>query len=184
MKTMSWETIDKSDWGSGPWQEERCDKLQWQDEATRLPCLAVRSQFGAWCGYVGVAEGHALFDISYSTCPEKCGQDYCEHTSESVLQVHGGITFSRFCQDGDEAENVCHVPGPGEPDRVFWFGFDCNHAFDYAPGMAVYLREAGVQAGVSPFGDIYRDLEYVKAECARLAAQLAAVKPAPLPSPP
>src|SRR5690606_3996986 len=41
-------------------------KIQWVDEATGLDCLMVRNSGGAWCGYVGVSEGHPLYGVEYS----------------------------------------------------------------------------------------------------------------------
>lgn len=70
MKAREWyDVYDKSGWGDGPWQKEP-DKAQWLDEATRLPCLAVRNNVsGTLCGYVGVPPGHrvrhALFESSH-----------------------------------------------------------------------------------------------------------------------
>jgi hypothetical protein len=48
---------------------------------------------------------------------------------------------------------------------VWWFGFDCHHAWDLAPGMpANFLID---------FGDaVYRTLEYVTNETNCLASQL------------
>lgn len=60
-----------------------------------------------------------------------------------------------------DATAICHL---GEPDKVWWFGFDCSHSGDASPA---YDRQYG--------GDgTYRDLGYVKHEIAGLAKQLAA----------
>jgi hypothetical protein len=130
-----------------------------------------------------------------------------------MLDVHGGLTFSRRCASldrkawdgfriayiahceeakkyprGDSARFVkewrrviddydrwrlrmhgraiCHSPGLGEPDDVWWFGFDCAHSGDLVPGMPLYTGLAG---------GVYRDQAYVRGECAKLAAQLAQV---------
>jgi hypothetical protein len=59
-----------------------------------------------------------------------------------------------------------HVPEPGTSDDVWWFGFDCAHLGDLAPGM--------LRAGFDGFqGDVYRDVNYVAREVTSLAAQLA-----------
>ena len=63
MEHKTWTTMNKSTWGDGPWMAEP-DKEQWPDETTGLPCLIKRNQFGALCGYVGVAEGHPWFGQS------------------------------------------------------------------------------------------------------------------------
>lgn len=64
MKKLTW--IDKKEWGPGPWQSEP-DKVEWRDEKTGLPCLAVRhSEHGNWCGYVGVHKGHYAHGKGFS----------------------------------------------------------------------------------------------------------------------
>lgn len=68
---------------------------------------------------------------------------------------------------------VCHVPDPGEPDDVWWFGFDCAHAWDYSRKMMADLRDSGMS--MDAFGgvyEVYRTLDDVQRECAALAAQL------------
>ena len=42
METKEYRFVDKSDWDRGPWDDEP-DKVQWQDVATGLPCIAVRN---------------------------------------------------------------------------------------------------------------------------------------------
>src|SRR5690606_18441494 len=162
-----------STWGDGPWQDEP-DKKQWQDEATGLPCLAVRDPGGHWCGYVGVAPDHPWHGKDYDSC--------------GMLEAHGGITFASGCADQSEgrwrqmrglaeeyrreartyprgaaaqwltewlpvlndypawrehvaATSVCHVADAGEPDHVWWFGFDCAHCDDLSPK---YSRDYGL----------------------------------------
>lgn len=159
MEPMTWTTVDKSGWGDGPWQSEP-DKEQFTDEATGLPCLIKRGPVGALCGYVGVAEGHPWFGVMY--------QDL-----DADVNVHGSLTFSDFCHEGPEDETICHVPGPGEPDRVWWLGFDCAHAWDLAPAMRAEMASLGIP-GIDA-DETYRPIGYVKAECATLAAQAAAV---------
>lgn len=151
-------TIDRKalKWPSGPWDGEP-DKLQWQDQHTRLPCLAVRHpRCGHWCGYVGVAEGHPFFEKDYS---------------DVDVDVHGGLTFADMCQPGEqELTGVCHVPGKNEPDHVWWLGFDCAHSGDWSPSDALHaLRGYPFTRSVD---EEYRDIEYVKRQCASLAAQL------------
>lgn len=231
MKTIEYRTKDKSAWRPGPWQQEP-DKVQWKDEETTLPCLIVRNHSGAWCGYVGVAEGHPLHGTEYGGTAklpkEVIGRmleargvrdlyaddlEKGEVRPDSFLDAHGGITFSDFCGEhsrerweewrshksaweaeavkypvGDSANRlrewakeledfdawvlkrhaigICHLPGAGEPERVWWFGFDCSHAGDVAPGY---------ERSYSDHGDVYRDIEYVKAEVRSLAKQLAAL---------
>ena len=67
-----------------------------------------------------------------------------------------------------EARSICHLPGPGEPDRVWWFGFDCAHYGDIAPS----LREFGL-GSLTYGGESYKNIRYVKDQVASLARQLA-----------
>ena len=137
MQTIEYrDVIDKSGWGEGPWNDEP-DKLQWQDEKTGLPCLIVRNRkMGNWCGYVGVPDGHPFYDMP-------------DDEAQNMVEVHGGLTFSSFCQETDsEREGVCHVPGEGEPDNVWWLGFDCAHSGDnehngYYGGIMPTLKAIG-----------------------------------------
>lgn len=181
--------IDKSGWGPGPWMNEP-DKIHWIDPDTDLDVLMVRHQeAGHWCGYVGVTEGHPFFGRNYSECSATppCGDTYCQHSSESLMSVHGGITYSRFCND--EAENpasaICHVPFPGRPDRVWWLGFDLAHHMDLSPARAMRdrkryeeavargnRRDAEIWDPSIDQGNTYRDRAYVEVEARELAKQL------------
>lgn len=164
--------IDKSAWGDGPWQNEP-DKVQWTDEVTGLPCLAVRTPWsGNWCGYVGVTEGHPAFGLYYDDANKLAQPDEDDY---QWFRVHGGLTFSDFCQEGAEETGICHVPMPGQPDRVWWLGFDCAHCDDMSPATFVTAGLRYQRAMQSNPRYAYRTLEYVQAECGRLAAQLKAV---------
>lgn len=168
METRQWTTMDKSTWSEGPWQTEP-DKMQWTDEATGLPCLAKRNQGGALCGYVGVPGGHPWYRKDYDDI-------------DLPLGVHGGLTYADHCQEeAGEAEGICHIPGPGEPDDVWWLGFDCAHCYDLSPATNARLRRYNpgweerwktltLNAGVE---ETYRDLVYVQAQCRSLAQQIA-----------
>lgn len=175
MERMAWTTVDKSAWPEGPWKNEP-DKEQWQDEATGMPCLLVRNRMGSLCGYVGVDDSHLWHGVGYDQCvdPGCAHEDYCgyEKAPEGKTEVHGGLTYSDLCMEGPEAETVCHVPAPGEPDPVWWFGFDTAHSGDLSPGEGVY---DGVRFYPARLSGEYRTRGYVKAECANLAKQLASV---------
>lgn len=115
-------------------------------------------------------------------CTDYSTENRCP-TPESVLNAHGGITYSDEC---DEDGPICH-PGTG---NVWWFGFDCGHYRDFSPGMEASRREMNDKYG-SEFADpnesydpvtgtkfefgqpnVYRDVAYVKAEVEGLAQQL------------
>lgn len=139
-------SIDKSGWGPGPWQDEP-DRVEF--EHLGFPCLMVRQKsHGGWCGYVAVPPGHPWHGAGY----------------DLDVEIHGGITYGEKC-----AGEICHVPKPGEPDDVWWLGFDCAHAWDFSPARdRTWPR----------FGDeVYRTAAYVRGQCARLAEQAKTATP-------
>lgn len=134
-------------WGRGPWSHEP-DKTQWKDPASGLVCLAVRNPFlGFLCGYAGLPESHPYYRRRYIKLPS--------------LEVHFGLSFSDFSSGGENG--VGHHAEPGDPEKLWWLGFDCGHYRDKIPGFSRLTRG---------LGDTYRTLAYVHKECARLAAQL------------
>jgi hypothetical protein len=170
MSERSYTSMDKTDWGGGPWNDEP-DKLQWIDDATGLDCLIVRNRLGALCGYVGVPSEHPWHGVGYSDSPSGKGGFYADDCPETVVNVHGGLTFSDKCdQDAPEDSGICHVPGPGRPADVWWFGFDCAHSGDIVPGMIACERKMGFSP--PPDGGVYKTVDYVRAEVANLARQL------------
>jgi hypothetical protein len=156
METREYTFTDRSEWNKGPWDAEPIDKRQWQDEATGLPCLIKRNDFGAWCGYVGVPEGHRCF-----------GMEYDKADGEFTIEVHGGLTYADFCDPRETEHGICHVAAPGEPDHVWWLGFDTAHAHDRVPSMNRYMED---------LPDVtYRTLDYVVGQVTSLASQLRAI---------
>jgi hypothetical protein len=130
--------------GQGPWLAEP-DRVEWRQDG--FVCLMVRQpRRGHWCGYVGVEPGHVWHGAEWDRVD---------------ADVHGGVTYAEHC-----AGNVCHVPEPGEPEHLYWIGFDCAHAWDVSPSN---VRLGGIFA---PSGDeAYRDEPYVRAEVMRLVEQ-------------
>lgn len=169
MKTISYKTVDKSAWERGPWDQEP-DKLQWSDRSTGLPCLIVRNRIGCMCGYVGVQRGHPLYRKGVARCRKS-------------VDVYDGVTYADFCQQAEEADGdgearlICHVPGPGEPDDVWWIGFATSTSRDVHPALVKSLREMMDDALFSenPWHPTYKDVKFVKRECRMLARQLKAM---------
>jgi hypothetical protein len=89
--------------------------------------------------------------------------------------VHDEISYAAFCQEGDEAETICHVPGLGEPDRVWWLGFSCGGSWDVRPAMDARDREHGLEV-IRDESESYKDIAYVKDQCALLALQAQAAR--------
>lgn len=74
---------------------------EWTTKAGYLARIVYNKQFGGYCGYVGVPEGHTCY-----------GSDY-----DSVnLDVHGGLTFAGRFKD--------------TPDGLWMLGYDCGHFGD------------------------------------------------------
>ena len=161
---------DRTGWGAGPWDSEP-DKVVWVDEATNLDCMAKRNHMGAWCGYVGVPEGHPAFQQPYD---------------DVHVDTHGGLTYANHCSG-----SICHDALPGRPHEVWWLGFDCNHGGDFAPYSNKYVgdpvlgkyypqpydhKKALLGAKNHPDApflvDIYRPLRYAQDQVTELAKQL------------
>lgn len=140
-------------WAKGPWDDEP-DLVEWRHPYfPGLPLLAVRNAVGAWCGYVGVPPGHPWHGKDRDACD---------------ADAHGGLTYSDKCS-GD----ICHVAAPGEPDDVWWLGFDCAHAGDVMPSVVAILAAKRLDTFGDVFGnDKYRDLAYVMDEVEGLAVQV------------
>jgi hypothetical protein len=164
----TYHTQDKSDWGPGSWTDEP-DKISFTDEETGYPCLIVRNHNGALCGYVGVEKGHPAYRKNYN---------------DVNVDVHGGLTYSDFCQDGPEDTTVCHIPEHGKPDHIWWQGFDTAHCWDVIPAMNARYRKLYEEtkdpvwlpllerATDDIFPTTYKDVPYVRAEVLGLAQQL------------
>lgn len=129
----------------GPWEDEP-DDIQWTDPETGYPCWMKRGPAGSWNGYVCVPRNHPWHGLGYD---HELELPKGTTSPEELMDVHGCLTFSgHWLSEGD-----------------WWFGFDCNHAFDMSPGMPVF------NVG-SEWGDVYRDAGYVQNQCRLLALQL------------
>jgi hypothetical protein len=157
--------IDKSKWSNGPWNDEP-DHVEFRHKG--VPCILHRNSMGAWCGYAAVEPGHPWHGLDYQGRYDDETDKYVESPA-SAVEVHGGLTYADKCQ-GD----ICHVAQPGEPDDVWWFGFDCGHGGDTVPGMMAHRAQFPALFG----GGEYRDLAYVRAQAESLADQLIAARSA------
>lgn len=163
------DAVDKSQWARGEWDSEP-DKVQWSDQSTGLPCLIVRGPAGALCGYVGVAPAHPWHGRHYDDCKLYAVPEG-EYDPEAYPDVHGGLTFAGGCSHGEPARSICHTPSPGEPDDIWWLGFDCSHSGDLTNmSYPRHHREEYPHPG-----DIYRGIEYVASQVEGLAKQAAAI---------
>lgn len=146
--------LKKDTCGPGPWQDEP-DRVVWIDNDTDLDCMIQRNHMGALCGYVGVGPDHPCH-----------GKGYFTDEGEPDVEVHGGLTYAAACE---EDGLICHVPEPDRPADIWWFGFDCAHAWDIVPHMAK------VYPDLIFHDSTYKDIDYVAAEVTSLARQLKAL---------
>jgi hypothetical protein len=156
-----------------PWETEVIPE-PW--ESNGFLCRIIRHPRGGHlCGYVRVPEGHPLFKVEYSDkVPEILGlavkeawegplgkrgiisvflsqsEDRRDMRLDCLFDVHGSLTFSGAMKN--------------RPDDEWWFGFDCAHAGDLSPKDAERFGWYD--------GELYRTVDYVKAECESLAKQL------------
>ena len=165
--------------GDGSWLGE-ADKVAWRDPATGYECIFLRdTRRGFLSGYVGVPSSHPLYQFEDDAIPADLG-----------IEVHGGITYAKMCQDGPsperrvryEASRICHVLVGYHPiseatdyrvedGHAWWFGFTCDHVADVGPSDPGHARR-GAALGVA---QVYRDDAYVLGEVRNLAAQLRAI---------
>nr|WP_179508103.1 hypothetical protein [Sphingomonas melonis] len=168
---------------AGPWLGE-ADKVVWRDPASGYECIMMRATEGGYLsGYVGVSRDHPLWGWKYEAIPAEFG-----------IEVHGGLTYARICEEGPtperrivvEARRICHVPrkirlGPAtthatsrrvEDAHLWWFGFDCDYGYDLAPDEGRHPRGRFLATEI---GREYRDDAYVCREVRNLAAQLRAI---------
>lgn len=144
-----------------------------------LECVIVRIKHsGVLNGYVCVLPEHPLHGVGYGQVhpsllalhQKRMGEPLGDNPSfaltmgvlagdveaspDTVLQVHGGITYADAKLNGSDKEDA------------WWFGFDTAHCDDFCPAMdADKLFNTGV----------YRDLEYVHRETESLAEQLKSI---------
>jgi hypothetical protein len=144
--------IDRSAWPAGPWDAEP-DRIEWRTEAGFVGIILRQGCTGHLCGYVGVEPGHPWH-----------GKSFGDGVIDTV-DVHGGVTYGEACEG-----NVCHVPAPGEPEHLWWLGFDAAHHRDFAP------RDLGTEAlerwgHPKGYRQSYRDVGFMTAEVESLARQ-------------
>lgn len=172
MSKNAWKTDE-----IGPWNNEPDSK---DFTAHELHCALRRNSGGAWCGYVGVPEGHPLYQVDYSeeikapqeridraninigvfallfaASSDQAVRDAGIYRVDALLDCHGGLTFA-----GDKWP---------EDNGLWWFGFDCSHAGDVSPANVAWERDHGFTSE-----GVYRDVDYVTDQTIKLAEQLAA----------
>lgn len=101
-----------------PWEDEP-DHAEWVQEPSGYKCRIKRNTItGALCGYVGIPKGHKFWGVGY--------EGHNEEVDDISDNVHGGLTYSGMDKDG-----------------WWYFGFDTNHADDFAPKIVELLIDRG-----------------------------------------
>ncbi len=147
-------------------------------------CVVIMSSMGYRCGYVGIKKDHPLYKFRYDeeyNALKKLHEEIKDHKYDfakygiiqhlsgktrpiSILQVHGGITYS-------EGDSEYPVPNDG----IWWFGYDCGHGGDAKDLSVVPERVKQIELKY-PCGGILRSLDYCIQECNELAKQLNFIK--------
>ena len=161
----------------GPWNNEG-DKIAWVDEDSGLGCIILRQEDGTLSGYVGVGVDHPLHGFHAEAVPVTISS-----------QVHGGITYGKECEVNRhelrakgkprrERYTVCHITRTRwvqdvesvqttndefEHEDLWWLGFDTNHPGDLIPNDRFHTARKS---------DVYRDQDFVYAQCVALAKRL------------
>jgi len=143
--------------GPGEWMDEP-DHVEFRHAG--FVCLIHRNGSGALCGYVGVPPGHPWHGKSDSDVHSMCDE----------INVNGGLTYANEC-----SPPLCHVPEPGEPEHLWWLGFDCGHCNDVSPSMVKWERDRGRERSSSSMGETYKTISYVRFDTKGLAELAASV---------
>lgn len=129
-------------------QGELQDERPWEDEPDELDWTDEATRMDC-----RIVRGPGGYWCGYAAVPFKHvwhGRDYTDIDYERI-GVHWGLTFAGF-------------PLGTPKDNRWWFGFDCGHCTDVAPSMRHY--------GFTSRDVVYRDIDFVMGECAKLAQSL------------
>jgi hypothetical protein len=155
--------------------------------AAGFVCVVRRTlEFKQLCGYVGIPRSHPLYEVD--RCELIPSPEDWRNGIGWDIDEHGAIdTFVTLLQDHAGEIPVGFAPlnmligvhgGLTWSDRLYdhtgwWFGFHCGHAYDFMPGLAELITEAGRDASFLYGMSTYRTFDYVKQECATLAQRIA-----------
>lgn len=113
----------------------------------RLPCVCLANSRGFRAGYVGVSANHPFYYLSEVEIP-----DY---------DIHCGIDVS-FLGEGEFLS-----------EKYWWFGFHTDHLGDK---VDMSILEDGEWIKFSRMSGTVRDVNFVEAECRKLAEYLSEAK--------
>lgn len=150
-----------------------------------LRCVVIATDFGHRCGYVGVEEGHPLYNLDYTAPTPDSLQKYVEKVKNSPIGKRGIIDI--FCSAGDETLRVgllfdvhggiTYSDGGNYPvksnPQLWWFGYDCGHSGDAKDRNLMSKKYLEIELKYELYNDgVVRDLAYCTQECENLADQL------------
>ena len=147
-----------------------------------LRCVVIMTCMGHRCGYVGISKDNYLYGKCYDEeiSLENNNQLMKKLNNrksiipEDYFDVHGGITFSNGGLNHEY---------PVQSD-LWWFGFDCTHAWDKCdyekvkeynlcePCEEEYFDKLIQIENRHPRAGIIRTQDYVEQQCKLLADQL------------
>jgi hypothetical protein len=144
--------------------------------------ITKHDKLGSLCGYIGVPSSHPWYGKRYDDISAEVhgGLTFSHHQNwghpaeiamlEVKIEEYAkmGPPISDFprrllVHEQEHAGEDSEYPTKTGQD-IWWFGFDCAHAWDLVPGIS----------GISQKG-MYRDEEYVREELRKLAGQAAVV---------
>lgn len=142
-----------------------------------LRAVAMLSSNGNINGYVEVTEKSKYYGLNYYEYSvefddiEKWRDSYKIQSQRYInnIEIHGGLTYA-------ELGDLKYLPS-----KNWWFGFDTAHAWDkpdvelaleHFPEMKDSILRLHEMRGTYPNDAHIRDLEYVVAQCEKLANQL------------
>lgn len=133
-----------------PWETEP-DHLMFMSDAGYICEIKRHDHSGHLNGYIYIPKGHPDHGKTYM---ELYGYDENMEAlpGEAAPDVHGGWTYSDTRGD------------------VTVFGFDCNHAGDYAPRHVQLLNDLNINSDHYP-PDTYRTIAYVTEQLEQAARQ-------------
>jgi hypothetical protein len=135
-----------------PWENEP-DQIMFMSNAGYVCEIKRHAHFGHLCGYIYIPMGHPDFGKTYQALHGyEDGGMY-----EDAPDVHGGWTYSDTRGDDDGGKYTV-------------FGFDCNHADDYAPKHDALLKDLDIAKDLYDPRD-YKTVEFVTAELEQAAHQ-------------
>lgn len=156
---VSENTIDKSGWDDGEWNNEP-DKIKWSQTINNYTykCKIRRTNLGILVGYVVVTKDHPVCDID----------------GPLDFNVHGGITYCG--KNPKDVYSLSDVSKPSDNGEK-WLGFDCCHILDYVPNDPVrrIIQTRSVANNSSfypPSHKIYKNIEFVTNQINSLIEQL------------